>query len=262
MKKNIPLRKVRYLLRCISFIKVFQNWYLVPQLVLFGSRTAVLRLRSGESFQIKHFLDALIVKEIYCDNDYQIKKNSYKVMVDIGSNIGTFSILSAKLNQKAKIFSYEASPSTFKIQKNNLLLNSIKNVVSNNLAVTSKVSKMIFYTNQASGLSSLYFKGDKSTKQSVGTTTLSRIFSDNKIKTIDFLKMDCEGAEYEIVLKSPDKVLKRIKCMATEYHDSITKHSHQELIEKLKHLGFKTVITQHPLETDIGIIYAHQKIRS
>lgn len=257
--KIIPFRTIRYLLKCIPFLWVYKNWWVVFDLVINGHKKKLLKLRSGEVFMIKHYLDSLIVKEIYIDNDYRIKKNKYKVIVDIGSNIGTFSILASHYNPKARIYSYEASPSTYEVQLKNIEMNCSGNVTSHNLAVSDKNTLLTFYTHPATGLSSLFLKGRGSKKQLVNSITLSKIISGYRLKRIDFLKMDCEGAEYGILLNSKDGDILKISKMSIEYHDSLTKYKHPQLIHRLKSLGYTTTYTPHPLENEIGIIHAYKK---
>jgi len=257
MKMNY-FKKLMYIYRCLPFLWLFKNWWVVIELYLLGSKQKTVRLFSGEKFTIRHFLDALIIKEIFHDNDYHITHAQYKTIVDIGSNIGAFSVLAAKLNPNADIYSYEASPATYKLQIDNLRANNITNVHPFNLAICDKNTTLKFYDHQASGLSSLYPKRTDSQLKKVKSISLKTIIIKNNIRTIDFLKMDCEGAEYAIILSSPPELLKNINRMTIEYHEGITNHTHQELIVKLKLSGFSIRVKKHPLENDIGIIFATQ----
>ena len=61
---------------------------------------------------------------------------------------------------------------------------------------------------------------------------------EKKIDAIDFLKVDCEGAEYDILLNLDDHLLSRIKKIAMETHDDVNEHRHGELVEFLRAHGF------------------------
>ena len=52
------------------------------------------------------------------------------------------------------------------------------------------------------------------------------------------LKMDCEGCEYESILKCPDSVLKRFQRICIEYH-----YGYQNLKARLEECGFETSMT-------------------
>lgn len=54
---------------------------------------------------------------------------------------------------------------------------------------------------------------------------------------VDLLKVDCEGAEFEVFLNAPDALLKRISRIACEYHP-VAGHAIYELRQRLEELGF------------------------
>ena len=75
-----------------------------------------------------------------------------------------------------------------------------------------------------------------------------------KINSIDFLKLDCEGAEYEILFKCPDKILNRIKIISMEYHEIDKKRNKKTLIRFLKSKGFKVISGDTKIQTQQKII--------
>ncbi len=76
---------------------------------------------------------------------------------------------------------------------------------------------------------------------SVSCVTLQDIFNDNHIEKCDFLKMDCEGAEYEILYSCPADILERISRIAMEVHQGKGENENIEaLICFLKQHGFST----------------------
>ena len=69
------------------------------------------------------------------------------------------------------------------------------------------------------GLHSFYLNRDSKYFVDVPTLNLQEIFKKNKLKKIDFLKMDCEGSEYEILYGLPKRYLKKIGKISFEYHN-------------------------------------------
>lgn len=73
----------------------------------------------------------------------------------------------------------------------------------------------------------------------------------NTLSSVDFLKMDCEGAEYEIIKKTPKNILSKIKFIALEYHlkeqYACLPNSPLELIKKLEEAGFSVKIFNHQI---------------
>ena len=68
--------------------------------------------------------------------------------------------------------------------------------------------------------------------------TLADAFARFAVERCGFLKLDCEGAEYEILLTTPPEIFARIDRLALEYHDWITEHRHEELRALFEANGF------------------------
>jgi hypothetical protein len=70
--------------------------------------------------------------------------------------------------------------------------------------------------------------------------------------------MDCEGAEYPILLNTPDELLKKIDRIVLEYHDNVTDYTHQDLKKFLSEGGYKVKITPNFVHADLGYLYAQR----
>ena len=89
----------------------------------------------------------------------------------------------------------------------------------------------------------------------VESTTIEKIFNDNHINNFDFVKIDCEGAEYPIIDSIPDSYYKKIKKMIIEYHFLDSKPELlQNLIKKLEKNTFATY--KEFLHSGMGFLYA------
>ena len=82
----------------------------------------------------------------------------------------------------------------------------------------------------------------------VETIGLADIINRFSIERIDLLKMDCEGAEYGIVLQSPDWVWSRVGEIRLEYHQG----RYQELAEHLQSRGFRVNFLSHTTGEEVG----------
>ena len=112
--------------------------------------------------------------------------------------------------------------------------------------------KKLYETNDF-GTNTIY--GSENDFVDVQSTTLEKIFDENNISNCDFLKMDCEGAEYEILFNLPEKIFKKINKICLEYHDmKELDHSINDLITKLKSHKFE--IEVFPTSEQYGIIFA------
>ena len=84
---------------------------------------------------------------------------------------------------------------------------------------------------------------------------MDAVFSDHHIERCDFLKLDCEGAEYEIIYAASPKTLARIHRIAMEYHDRVDKVTKaKELVAFLIGHGFRIVDFTDFVGHDCGFI--------
>ena len=137
------------------------------------------------------------------------------VCVDIGANVGGFSMLAAHYFEN--VFSFEPSRVNFVTA----LSNCPSNVQLYNLAVTGKVGDVQHLTCGIDSLTgkfhghnaSLY--GAEDEKETVLTIDLEKIYELAETDFIDYLKLDCEGSEWDILLYQD---LSRIGIICAEIH--------------------------------------------
>jgi len=164
--------------------------------------------------------DIYVLREIFVDEVYSCDLfdgvSKPEVIVDVGSNIGISVTFFALKYPKAKIFSFEPDPRAFRILAKNT--KSFANVSIYKKAVASKVGEMAFYlVNKRSISSSLYERGSRQKKVIVKTIGLADIFKELEVHRVDILKVDAEGAEYEIFKNSTGK-LSDVRCIVGEIH--------------------------------------------
>ena len=89
-----------------------------------------------------------------------------------------------------------------------------------------------FYLSELSGSHSLFSGVGKAIQ--VKCVTLKEVLDDNGIDRVDFLKLDCEGAEYKILQTIDESALNRINMVGMEFHG----HPREWFVSKLQELGF------------------------
>jgi FkbM family methyltransferase len=146
-----------------------------------------------------------------------------KVIFDIGSNIGYYSLVGAKLNPGAKIVAFEPMPSAHKYLNINIDNNKLTNVKAEKIALSNVKGKTKFYAVKSRKFMELedHLNGDgtinvdNSTPHigeefEVNTDTLDNYVSSNQIKRIDLIKIDTEASEH-LVFEGAINALKNFR---------------------------------------------------
>ena len=133
-------------------------------------------------------------------------KSDMKV-VDIGANIGYYTILSAKLVGKSgTVYAFEPEDRNFEDLMENIEFNELKNVIAVQKAISNSDGIATLYTSKYESGEHSLVKGR--VKDGLGTVDVETVRLDDVVKgDIDFLKMDVEGNEPN-VLKGAERTLK------------------------------------------------------
>jgi FkbM family methyltransferase len=176
-------------------------------------------------------------KEIFADESYKFQTNSdTPVIYDCGSNIGV-SCLYFSLNYPNSIIkAFEADPNISNISRQNLKTNDINNV--------QVISKAVWINNNGIEISLEGADGASIYAKNIVTEVPSIRLKDliENEKKIDMLKIDIEGAEYE-VLKDCSDSLRKVENIFIEYHSYInTNQKLSEMITILENNQFRYFI--------------------
>lgn len=172
------------------------------------------------------------IDEIVKNNEYILDKfinNTNKHFIDIGANCGVATIILAKQNPFSTIYSYEPDKNLFNILIKNIELNNLKNVKPYNIAISkSGIDKLLLTLHpNYSGGNTTYsdvntmesFFNQVITSYYVDCISIDEIITQNNINEVELLKIDCEGAEYDILYNSVSLKNNIIKNMVGEFHN-------------------------------------------
>jgi FkbM family methyltransferase len=158
------------------------------------------------------------------------------VVIDIGAAFGFYTIIGAKrVGTNGKVVAIEALRDSFKMLNRNIKLNRLTNVISLNYAVYSKETKVKLYHNysimreRAGGYTNKYVEAS--------ANTLDYLLQLKEITDVNWIKIDVEGAEFE-VLKGATNVLSKSKDIALliEIHGP---DNYRPILEFLRLYNFK-----------------------
>lgn len=249
------MKKVKYILLGLKLFKIVRNWYDLP-LILLGVKRTVF-LRNGMIFLLNDYMNLLQLIEVIENEEYNFKLRNPKLIMDIGANIGDSSIYFATKFPSAKIVSFEPSVNIYNIFQKNIKINNLsRSIIAKKYAISNKSGKVSFYKYNFSGFSGFNKFRRSGKKTNVNCISLKKAFGFVNGKNYDLVKLDCEGAEFEIILKSDPAIIKKSKNYIIEYHDSLTPYNHKELAEFFKRIKYKVSVRKHPIEDDIGIMTA------
>jgi FkbM family methyltransferase len=144
------------------------------------------------------------------------------IVVDIGAHMGRYTIIASKrVGTNGKVVAIEAHPGNFEMLNRNIKLNQLANVISLNYAVYSKETKIKLYLPEEESGYTIYNTimsnraGTEDKFVDVNAQTVDYLLELNQIKEerINWIKIDVEGAEFE-VLKGATNVLSKSKDIA------------------------------------------------
>ena len=227
----------------IDYNKIDYNGYIksiIPKLDVNGKK------------DIHYILNEIFYEKIYNNDFVCVAEND--IVFDIGFNYGFFT-LDALTYKPKKVIGFEPNPKLVKLF-NELDIDSVE---LHQVAVSDMVGSTIFYENNFFGKSSIHSDINSDTSSDSYQVNICS-FNDmsEQYDTIDYLKVDCEGAEYEIFESIPKEFLtNRIKKIALEFHHNINDIKVVNLISKIKECGFETKIDYKDGDST-GMLYARK----
>ena len=182
--------------------------------------------------------------------------DQFRTIVDIGANVGSFAVYAAQSSPRARIFCYEPEQENFRRLEKNLSINGLEGRVT---AFQSAVASTIAPRTLAVSVSQLNAFDDLragASHQVVACTTLRDIRREHGLDTLDLLKMNCEGAEYEILGACSRADYDGILNIRLEYHnlDGVSRNG-ESLRRHLEARGYTIERFTRRL-TDSGFIWA------
>lgn len=196
---------------------------------LFGNK-----IKINSAFWYLHGLEELFIEETYKFNsDKQIPR-----IIDCGANTGLSVIYFKRLYPQSRITAFEPDTEIFDILKENLHTFEYDDVELVNKAVWNKNGSIKFLA--SGGVGGRISDDENAQTIEMPTARLSDLLDEK----IDFLKIDIEGAEYDVIKDCASK-LGNVENLFIEYH-SLEKNEQKldEILKIMKDNGFKYYIKE------------------
>jgi FkbM family methyltransferase len=215
----------------------------------------------GVHFLINYTDELFVVHEVFLSGDYNIKSADDLVVIDIGLNIGATSLFLSKQEKVKRIYAYELFKPTYEAALLNFEMNDSSKIKAFNVGLGAETKQFKLPYTPASkarmGLSGVPANEQFSdvvevevSMKDVAEEIIRLHNSEPNIKK--FCKIDCEGAEYEILDRLFQKnAAQLIDRYIIEWHTLSTDNIEKQFLS----LGFDLVKSTNP-ESRTGLIYA------
>lgn len=266
------MSRISYYARsAVELVTGFEGWprvvgiFLKPERKNSGPVQVSLK-QPALAFLVRGRMDVWSVKETYIDRFYirpEFEPQDGWTVVDIGAGIGEFTIQAGFGMPNSRIIAYEPFPGSFDLLQKNLALNNIHNVQALCKAIWSQAGGLdldlsggepLMFTSRIPGVSDHQKEGVVRTE----CITLADVLTINKVERVDLLKLDCEGAEYDILLPAAPETLARVERIVMEYHDDLTPHRHEELVKYLSEQGYQVETVSNKVHASLGYLFARR----
>ena len=214
--KLIYQNRINYFLRNINFSL---RKFIPKQIKIPPSGKLVIKTSSGKlkicTNQTSYLTQLLFwngYKNFEYSDIFEELSKQLNCFLDIGSNIGYYSILARKSNPGIKVYAFEPATGPLYYLKRNIEENQFNNGISVfDFALSDKIGEIEFYEVANDKYDYLKYNlagegntGTKTTsrnfiKNTVKTTTLSQFINSEKLLKIDLIKIDTEGTEIDIL---------------------------------------------------------------
>lgn len=182
-------------------------------------------------------LDLVYITKPYETKLVRVPYNS--VVFDVGAHIGTFSLYAAKVRKAKRVYSYEPFPENYATLSMNVQNNHLEKIIEPiPKAIYAETGlRDLFISDENDRCNSLLIGNQQAKTVKVECITLKQALEENHVDYVDYLKMNCEGAEWDILKTIDDKTISKIGVIGMEFHLK----PREEFEELLLQLGFSVL---------------------
>ena len=264
---RFSLTGVIYYLRSIpTLIQGIRNWGEVVVMVFAksGKKAHQIQLKDGSAFEVRTLMDIWILKETCLDRQYETFgtdiQDGWNVM-DIGGGWGDFAVSIGRKHPQNRVIAFEPYPPSIELFERNRILNQTSNVELVRKAVGAESGNLRLSTKNKEAVQLSTADTQAETWIDVESLSLGDALKSLHIDRCDFLKMDCEGGEYDILLLASNDALVSVDRICMEIHDGVTKYNHTDLVRFLQDHGYQVRFESNPVHASLGMLYAFRNDR-
>ena len=196
----------------------------------------------GHEVVIRDLGELAVLHSVWVEGEYEAAGDP-AVIVDLGANVGFASLFFARRHPSSRIVAVEADPQTYQRLVRNV--GSLPNVTPVNRAVAGSDGSVPWFSGELSISSSLNRRSGSPAGREVEVVAnrLDTLMRELAIDRIDLLKMDVEGAEFDVLPTAP---LDRVEAITAEIHYDLGEGSEATLRELLRDFELEFRPLPHP----------------
>ena len=177
-----------------------------------------LRLRGGGVVHVREFMTLFVFREIFVDGCYDVPLGKRPMVIDVGANTGLFALRAKKLWPHARIHCYEPYwPNTEQLRET-IRTNELDDVAvfPEGVGGAARTATLNVHPRNIGGHSIMPF-GESTERVEITIVDLKEVLRRTPAGWCDLLKLDCEGAEREILLSMDRQIASKIQRVVYEY---------------------------------------------
>lgn len=205
--------------------------------------------------------DRSVISEIFSWREYRAVEGliaAAATIVDVGAHIGIWSAYASSLNPLAKIYALEPEADNFRGLRQTVSANHLSQVKIFPIALAAASGRRRLAVAADSINHRLLPPADQSEGPLVAARSLADFCQEAKIGSIDVLKLDIEGGEYELIGAWQEEDFARMRSLILEYH-LLGERTVSELEGNLRRHGFSVQIFPSRFDKDLGFLLARNK---
>lgn len=200
----------------------------------FGSFEIVFRRETADEEIMNHSFE----KDIFFPAVPEYHPQPGDIIVDVGAHIGTFSLLAAQRVAPGSVHAIEASLDSFHFLRLNVALNDYPNIRPHHFAIAATDGVATLSHDNGNWGHSTVANLSKS-EESVPAKSLKSFLDSAGIDNCQFMKFNCEGAEFPALLAASNETLRKVERYLVFYHCDLWKeNTESDLVAHFQQAGF------------------------
>lgn len=218
-------------------------------------------LRDGGTLRMRaDSPDRHIIQGVFARDEYRLNglaPGALGTVIDVGAHIGTFALRASAV--ASRVLAFEPIDDSFALLQRNTAHRP--NVRVFQKAVAGRTGPVTLFLGKNSSAHSIHPAegAPRTSKLDLQAVSLADVFAEHGVERCGYLKLDCEGAEYEILYSLTPEILGRIDRIGMEYHSvecGPLEWTGERLAEHLRKGGHETTLVPSKKRHGKGLLFS------